>query len=86
MRSFTLSLRHILKAKDIEIIEMIPPALNTDLGGKGIHTAYPAVSDFVDAVFEQLKQGKTELTFGMSDDRLKANNQTITEYFNRMNP
>lgn len=86
MRSFTLSLRHILKAKDIEVIEMIPPALNTDLGGKGIHTAYPAVSDFVDAVFEQLKQGKTELTFGMSDDRLKANNQTITEYFNRMNP
>lgn len=86
MRSFTLSLRHILKAKDIEVIEMIPPALNTDLGGKGIHAAYPAVSDFVDAVFEQLKQGKTELTFGMSDDRLKANNQTITEYFNRMNP
>lgn len=86
MRSFTLSLRHILKAKDIEVIEMIPPALNTDLGGKGIHAAYPAVSDFVDAVFEQLKQGKTELTFGMSEDRLKANNQTITEYFNRMNP
>ncbi|HWI90372.1 MAG TPA: SDR family NAD(P)-dependent oxidoreductase [Flavisolibacter sp.] len=86
MRSFTLSLRHILKAKDIEVIEMIPPALNTDLGGKGIHAAYPAVSDFVDAVFEQLKQGKTELTFGMSEDRLKENNQTITEYFNRMNP
>jgi uncharacterized oxidoreductase len=86
MRSFTLSLRHILKVKDIEVIEMIPPALNTDLGGKGIHSAYPAVSDFVDAVFEQLKQGKTELTFGMSDDRLKANNQTITVYFNRMNP
>ena len=86
MRSFTLSLRHILKSKNIEVIEMIPPALNTDLGGKGIHSAYPAVSDFVDAVFEQLKQGKTELTFGMSDDRLKANNQTITEYFNRMNP
>lgn len=86
MRSFTLSLRHILKVKDIEVIEMIPPALNTDLGGKGIHDAYPAVSDFVDAVFEQLKQGKTELTFGMSDDRLRANNQTITDYFNRMNP
>ena len=40
MRSFTLSLRHILKAKNIEVIEMIPPALNTYLGAKGIHNVY----------------------------------------------
>lgn len=35
--SFTLSARQLLKSKNIEVIEMIPPALNTDLGGKGIH-------------------------------------------------
>ena len=46
--SFTLSLRHILKSKNIEVIEMIPPALNTDLGGKGLHDGQPAVSDFVE--------------------------------------
>jgi uncharacterized oxidoreductase len=86
MRSFTLSLRHILKARNIEVIEIIPPALNTDLGGKGIHNAAPAVSDFIESIFEQLKQGKTELSFGMSEGRLKANNDAITEYFNRMNP
>jgi uncharacterized oxidoreductase len=86
MRSFTLSLRHSLKSRNIEVIEMIPPALNTDLGGKGIHNAHPPVSAFVDSVFEQMKQGKTELTFGTSEDRAKANNAVITEYFNRMNP
>jgi len=86
MRSFTLSLRRQLKATGIEVIEMIPPALNTDLGGKGIHDGQPAVSDFVEAVFRQLKEGKTELTFGMSEGRAKANNETITDYFNRMNP
>lgn len=86
MRSFTLSLRHSLKDSKIEVIEMIPPALNTDLGGKGIHDAHPAVSDFVESVFEQMKAGKTELTFGTSEDRAKANNDTINEYFNRMNP
>lgn len=85
MRSFTLSLRHILKSKNIEVIEMIPPALNTDLGGKGIHDAHPAVSDFVESVFQQMKEGKTELTFGTSEPRLKANNETITDYFNKMN-
>lgn len=85
-RSFTLSLRHLLQPKNIEVIEMIPPALNTDLGGKGIHDAAPPVSDFVEAVFNQLKEGKTELTFGTSEARAKANNETITEYFNKMNP
>jgi len=45
----------------------IPPALNTDLGGKGLHNECPPVSDFIDAVFQQIKEGKTELTFGVSD-------------------
>ena len=86
MRSFTLSLRHNLKSKGIEVIEMIPPALNTDLGAKGLHDAYPPVSDFIHAVFQQMKEGKTELTFGTSESRAKANNETILEYFNAMNP
>jgi len=86
MRSFTLSLRRQLKDANIEVIEIIPPALNTDLGGKGIHDAYPPVSEFIEAIFEQLKEGKLELTFGMSEGRLKANNDTIVTGFNMMNP
>ncbi len=86
MRSFSLSLRHDLKAKNIEVIEMIPPALNTDLGGKGIHDGQPAVSDFVEAVFQQLKEGKNELSFGTSETRLKANSEVISELFSKMNP
>ncbi len=85
MRSFTLSLRHQLKDTGIEVIEMIPPALNTDLGGKGLHDSAPPVSEFVDAVFQQMKEGKTELTFATSQARAEANNQTILEYFNRLN-
>jgi uncharacterized oxidoreductase len=86
MRSFTLSLRRQLKDANVEVIEIIPPALNTDLGGKGIHDAYPPVSEFIEAIFEQLKEGKLELTFGMSEGRLKANNDTIVTGFNMMNP
>jgi uncharacterized oxidoreductase len=86
MRSFTLSLRHQLKDTAIEVIEMIPPALNTDLGGKGLHDGQPSVSEFVESVFQQMKEGKTELTFGTSQARTEANNQTIIEYFNRFNP
>jgi uncharacterized oxidoreductase len=84
--SFTLSTRYLLKSKNIEVIEMIPPALNTDLGGKGLHDGQPAVSDFVESVFQQMKEGKTELTFGFSEIISKANPDAIRETFNRMNP
>ncbi len=86
LRSFTLSLRYLLKQKEIEVMEIIPPALNTDLGGIGLHDGLPPVSDFIAAIFEQMKEGKTELTFGFSEGRAAANNETISEYFQKLNP
>lgn len=83
--SFTLSLRQLLKVKNIEVIEMIPPALNTDLGGKGLHDAAPPVSAFIESVFEQMKEGKTELTFGFSEGMLKAGPDDLKKAFERMN-
>ena len=85
-RSFTLSLRYLLQPKGIEVIEIIPPALNTDLGGKGIHDGNPSVKDFVEAIFVQLKEGKTELTFGFSDAMLHATPEVIANTFAKMNP
>lgn len=84
--SFTLSLRHQLKEKNIEVIEMIPPALNTDLGGKGLHDGQPEVKDFVASILEQLKAGKNELTFGFSEIMANAAPDSIKATFNRMNP
>ncbi len=84
--SFTLSLRHLLKPKNIEVIEMIPPALNTDLGGKGLHDGQPPVSDFVNAVFQQMKEGKTELTFGFSEVMANAGPDMIKATYTKMNP
>jgi uncharacterized oxidoreductase len=83
--SFTLSLRHLLKEKNIEVIELIPPALNTDLGGKGLHDFAPPVSDFIDAAFKQLEEGKTEITFGFSEAMIKAGPEDLQKAFARMN-
>jgi uncharacterized oxidoreductase len=84
--SFTLSLRALLAPKNIEVIEVIPPALNTDLGGKGLHDQAPPVSAFIDAIFEQLKAGKTELTFGFSEAMANATPDELRAAFARMNP
>jgi uncharacterized oxidoreductase len=83
--SFTLSLREMLKAKNIEVIEIIPPALNTDLGGKGLHDHAPPVSEFIEAIFAQLKEGKTELTFATSEARNKASREISEPVFKLMN-
>lgn len=83
--SFTISLRHLLKEKNIEVIELIPPALNTDLGGKGLHDFAPPVSDFTEAVFKQLAEGRTEITFGFSEAMTKAGPEDLQKAFARMN-
>ncbi|MEO8666840.1 MAG: SDR family NAD(P)-dependent oxidoreductase [Ignavibacteria bacterium] len=85
LHSFTLSLRHLLKPEDIEVIEIIPPALNTDLGGKGIHDFAPPVKDFIESIFEQLKQGSTELTFGFTETVSKAGQDELRKAFERIN-
>ena len=84
--SFTISLKHLLKSKNIEVIEVIPPALNTDLGGKGLHEEHPPVSEFINAVFQQLKEGKNEVSFGLSEMLSKATPDVINGIFKRMNP
>lgn len=84
--SFTLSLRYLLKSRKIDVVEIIPPALNTDLGGKGLHDQAPPVSDFIKTIFEQLQQGKTELTFGFSEAMAKASQDDLQKAFSRMNP
>ena len=85
IHSFTLSLRHVLKSKNIEVIEIIPPALNTDLGGKGIHDSFPPVSAFIESIFVQLKEQKNELVFGFSEAMLNAGPGELKAAFNRMN-
>jgi uncharacterized oxidoreductase len=84
--SFTLSLRYLLQARNVEVIELIPPALNTDLGGKGLHDFAPPVSEFINAIFLQLEQGKKELIWGFSEAMTKAGPEELKQAFERMNP
>jgi len=87
--SFTVSLRYLLQTSDtpsVAVIEIIPPALNTDLGGKGLHDFAPPVSDFVEAVFDQLKQGKTEVTFQFTGALSQGVANVVNPHFERLNP
>ena len=84
--SFTLSLSRLLEDRAIEVIEVIPPALNTDLGGKGIHDMWDSVDTFIESIFGQLKEGKKTVSHGFSVAMSSAGKETLEGIFNQMNP
>lgn len=86
LHSFNSSLFKLLGKHGIEVIEIIPPGLNTDLGGKGLHDNFPPVSEFIESIFQQLAEGRSKLTFGMSAMMVKASQEEMENAFNRMNP
>ena len=85
LHSFTVALRELCKSRQIEVIELIPPALNTDLGGKGLHDFAPPVKDFIDATFAQLAKGKSTVTFGFTDALSNAGLDVLRPIFARLN-
>jgi uncharacterized oxidoreductase len=85
MHSFTLSLRHLLAGTPVQVIEIIPPAVNTDLGGPGLHTFGVAVEEFVNAVMMGLRGGEPEIAYGYSQRASRASRSELDEIFQRMN-
>jgi uncharacterized oxidoreductase len=85
MRSFTLSLRHQLRNTPIEVVEIIPPAVDTDLGGVGLHTFGVPRDEFADAVFAQLREGRQETSYGFSAEASRGSAEAREALFERMN-
>jgi uncharacterized oxidoreductase len=86
LHSFTASMQRMLQEKGIEVIEIIPPALRTDLGAPGLHDAHPPVSEFIECIFKQLEEGnRKKLTFGMSTMLNAAGPAELDNVFERLN-
>ncbi len=88
LHSFTLALRHQL-ADDaphgLRVVEIIPPAVNTDLGGPGLHTMGAPLDAFADAVMARLAAGETEIAYGTAEDRARAAHAAFDDAFARIN-
>ncbi|MEC0226206.1 SDR family oxidoreductase [Paenibacillus alba] len=84
LHSFTMSLRLQLSDTSVEVIEVAPPAVNTDLGGMGIHTLGEPLDAFADGIFKELEEGKQEIGYGTSVNRLRMSRDEIDEYTENM--
>lgn len=86
LHSFTLSLRHQLKATKIRVVELAPPIVDTGLGGGtrsdgAISRTMVSPEEFAAQAIEGLKNDQDEILVGVS-----ANNRRMGEaLFERMN-
>ena len=85
MHSFTLSLRHELAGTPVEVVEIVPPAVQTDLGGAGLHTFGAPLDAFADAVMARIAAGETEVAYGTSEKSSRASREELDAIFARMN-
>jgi len=84
MHSFTMSLRLQLAETNVNIVEVLPSAINTDLGGVGLHTFGVPVDQFADAVFAGLENGDIEIGYAGSEKTIRSSRDEIDEGAKRM--
>lgn len=77
MHSFTLTLREQLVNTSIEVVEVLPPAVNTDLGGVDLHTFGAPLKDFIIGIFNGLRDEEMEIGYGGTEKRLTASKEEI---------
>ena len=85
LHSFTISLRHQLAKTAVKVVELVPPAVNTDLGGPGLHTFGVDVNEFADSVMKRIAAGELEVGFGLSEGTRLASRPELEVIFKRMN-
>jgi len=85
MHSFTLTLRHQLKDTPIRVVELIPPAVDTDLGGPGLHTFGVKLDEFIAAAMPRIEAGDLEVAYGFAAQASRGSRSELDAMFERMN-
>jgi uncharacterized oxidoreductase len=85
LHSFTMSLRHQLAKTAIQVIEVAPPAVNTDLGGPGLHTFGVPLDEFADAAMKRLATDELEIAYGFAQKSSRASREELDAMFVQMN-
>ena len=67
------------------MIEVIPPAVDTDLQAPGLHKFGVNVDEFADHVFAELEKGELEIAYGTAITASSASRDELEVIFEKMN-
>lgn len=84
IHSFSMALRQGLLKTPVRVIEIVPPAVDTELGGARLHTHGVPLDEFADAVMKRVADGETEVGYGTSEKSRLASRAELDESFRRM--
>ncbi|MBO0939826.1 SDR family NAD(P)-dependent oxidoreductase [Fibrella sp. HMF5335] len=84
IHSYTQSLRRQLAHTPVQVIEIIPPAVHTNLGGTD-HSFGVAVDEYTDSVMEQLATDSQEIVYQISAKLSQSSRAELDMMFERMN-
>lgn len=90
LHSFTVSLRHQLRKTSIKVFELIPPMVDTELGGgsrEDRHLSYRGMSpkEYALETLKGIEKDEFEIPVGTAVNLVNASHTNSTEAFNRMN-
>ena len=83
LHSYTLSLRHALRATSVKVVEIIPPAVHSNLGGK--HDFGVPTDEYADSVMAGLGRGDDEVTYQFSAKASQGSRADHDAMFKQMN-
>ncbi len=85
LHSFSQSLRHQLKGTSVKVVEIVPPAVNTDFLPQNMKKFGANIDAFSDSVFQQLLEGKEEITFGGMEKITQGDRKAADGMFKMIN-
>lgn len=90
VHSLSLTMRHQLKEVGIEVIEVIPPAVDSELNmegrvKRGMTTTGTTAEEFVSAVMAGFERGDSEIAYGSAIRGRAASREELDEAFRRVN-
>jgi uncharacterized oxidoreductase len=82
IHSYTMSLRYSLQDTNVRVIEIIPPAVKTNLGGS--HDFGEELEEYIVATMDRVAAGELEVGYKLSEMARTADRTTLDDMMNRL--
>ena len=82
IHSYTMAMRYSLQDSNVKVVEIVPPAVQTNLGGS--HAFGEDLDEYVEATMERFEAGEEEIGYKFSEDARLADRAKLNGMMNNL--